>query len=272
MRPTIAISAIPRSVTTGYGLDTADTVVGVMVKGVLAAGAAPLVLPVTDPEITLDQIRAVDGIILAGGRDIAPEDATDSADWRRDRYELALWRQAWALGIPVLGICRGLQLVNVALGGTLKPHVEGHDAGPEHASLHHRVHIEPDSRLGQILGGNQDVNTLHHQSIEEVGTRLRVVARALDGCIEAAELPSDDGWFIGVQWHPELMLAQPGGQALFDALLAAAVGGCNRGPWSPSQAQRSKCLRDQGSLDKGLGTLRKSASERGDPGRASHRS
>jgi putative glutamine amidotransferase len=227
MVPVIAISSVPRNVPTGYGGDRADTVAAGVVAGVVDAGGIPLLLPVVDPSLAPHQLRAADALLLAGGQDLdLPETDLGGERWidpARDRHEFALWEEARRRRLPVLGVCRGLQLANVALGGTLQPHVDGHDAGDEHATRLHSVAVNPGTRLDALLPAREvDVNTIHHQTIGVLGSSLVACAHAPDGVVEAAEASSNGPWFVGVQWHPELIRELPAGQSLFDGLVRAA--------------------------------------------------
>lgn len=186
------------------------------------------------------RVDAASGVIVLGGADVDPAlygeqpygAHLDSADAGADRFEAALIRQAIAQGKPVFAICRGAQVLNVALGGTLvqdlgtgvhtRPEPEG--AEPESAEpeipapgmLEHEVSVAPGSRLAQIVGaGVHTVRSSHHQAVDQPGDGLVVTARAADGVVEAVELPG--AWVIGVQWHPEDAGADP---AMLRALLA----------------------------------------------------
>lgn len=223
----IAISSIPRPIETGYGPDHADTVVERAIAAIARSGAAPIVLPVTDPRLAAAQLDGVDGLILSGGHDLAiPSDEADADRWidhARDAHELALWRSAAERELPVLGICRGAQLVSHARGGETVAHIAGHDAGAAHETQTHEVRARPGTRLAAVCGTAPfPVNTIHHQAVGTPGEGLRVVASDAAGIIEAIETDEGSAWFIGVQWHPELMGAAPAGQGLFDALAAAA--------------------------------------------------
>ena len=227
MKAVVAITSVPRDVPTGYGGDRADTVSAGVVAGVVAAGGVPLLLPVVEPSLASEQLAGADALLLAGGQDLdLPETDLGTERWidpARDRHELALWGEARRRRMPILGICRGLQLANMALGGSLEPHIDGHDAGDEHATLLHPVAVNPGTRLATLLpDARPNVNTIHHQTIRELGHGLAACARAPDGTLEAAESVEDDAWFVGVQWHPELILGLPAGQSLFDGLVAAA--------------------------------------------------
>jgi len=205
------------------------------VDGVRAAGATPLVLPPGEaqPERLLDLL---DGLILAGGGDIAPaayggepHETIYSVSEERDRFEFTLARAALARNdVPLLCICRGMQVLNVVCGGTLHPHVPerfgdrvAHRVPPLQTSRH-TVRIEGESRLAQILGATEvEACSWHHQALDRVGQGLRALAWAEDGLIEAVEHTAHP-WCIGVQWHPEMQLDEPAERGLFAALVSAA--------------------------------------------------
>lgn len=162
-----------------------------------------------DAPFSLDGCR---GLVLSGGRDVDParygadpDSRTQAPDRARDDMEIALLRQALDRDIPVLGICRGVQLLNVALGGTLHQHIEGH-TGPEddHAAEVHDVIVRAGSRLAAVSGaGRMPVNSRHHQAVAVPAAGLRVVAQSpTDGVIEGLEHP-DKRFVVAVQWHPE---------------------------------------------------------------------
>jgi putative glutamine amidotransferase len=176
------------------------------------AGAVPLLL--TPTEHVEDVLDRIDALVLQGGGDVHPEyygselhPRTNTLDRRRDEFELALLRGARGRRMPVLGICRGIQLVNVGFGGTLVQHLPDvtdveHEALDRWDATAHPIEIEPGSRLSRILATERmDVNSVHHQALDRIGDGLRVAARALDGVVEAVESPDEP--VLAVQWHPE---------------------------------------------------------------------
>lgn len=213
---------------------------------VAAAGGVPVLLPPL-PGMSA-AVGRLDALILSGGGDLdpagygaAPHPETTRVHPGRDRAELDLLAAALAARVPVLGICRGLQIINTARGGTLRQHLPegGHRAGPGTFGSH-PVRVAPGSRLASLLGppddGGElwlDVPTAHHQAIGELGDGLVATAWAADGTIEAVEPADRDEPLIAVQWHPE----QGTDPRLFRALLAAARqradGSANRAPAEP---------------------------------------
>jgi putative glutamine amidotransferase len=181
-------------------------------------------------------MASLDGLLLTGGTDINPKrygrDNTGSAevDDARDELEFCLLRQALDAGVPVFAICRGLQLFNVAYGGTLVQHLSSTDvhrqkpgdAPPGRHPAAHRVWVAPETRLAGIVGaGGLDVNSRHHQAIESLGEGLTVSAISEDGVIEAIEL-SDAAFAVAVQWHPEdRILISEADRKLFEAFAGA---------------------------------------------------
>lgn len=205
-----------------------------------AAGAAPVMLPLfTDsPDALRDMYERLDGLLLPGGVDIhpssygeAPRAGLRRTDPPRDAVELSLARWALADGMPVLGLCRGLQVINVARGGTLIQDIATersgsgrHDFEPPEFSrdyLAHPIDVQQSSRLGDILGErNPLVNSMHHQAIGRLGEGLEITARAPDGVAEAVE--GGGRFTLGVQWHPESLTANAGARALFESFVAAS--------------------------------------------------
>jgi putative glutamine amidotransferase len=172
-----------------------------------------------------------DALLISGGLDVDPAlygqaraAETDDPDRDRDRLETGMLRQALDEDKPVLAICRGLQLFNVAQGGTLLQHIERHrQADPEKSAPSHTVQVDPGSRLAGLLGAkNVPVNSRHHQAVGEVSPAVSVTAVAEDGTIEALERPDKD-FAVAVQWHPENMAeSDPAQRQLFEGFIAAA--------------------------------------------------
>jgi putative glutamine amidotransferase len=204
-------------------------------------GALPVMIPLQMSEETLfGTFQRLDGLFLPGGEDIDPSAYGEerhpqlgAPDKERDRTELLLAHWALAEGMPLLGVCRGIQVINVVCGGTLyqdlhsqRPELEKHDYFPptfERFRVSHQVTIEPDSRLARALGSQHEVNSMHHQGIAKLGAGLRVVARAEDGLAEAVELPTLP-FAVGVQWHPEeLAKTDQHSSSLFTEFLRAAA-------------------------------------------------
>ena len=207
----------------------------VYAEAVSRAGGLPFVLPTLEPSDATEVLASLDGLILAGGGDVDPAlyGATPHAevggvDARRDRYEIALVREAARLGIPVLGICRGLQVINVARGGTLVQHIpdvtgENHRITEQAKEPVHSVSVVEGTLLEQILAtASVEVNSLHHQAVDVLGTGLVVAARAHDDMVEGITTTSPDERVVGVQWHPELLLGTPAGAELFDWMVEEA--------------------------------------------------
>jgi putative glutamine amidotransferase len=243
MRPRIGIT---RS-TNRCGDRDVEAVERAYVAAVSNAGGLPFVLPVLDPADAQDVVDGLGGLLLAGGGDVDPAcygEATGpevaGVDAGRDAYELALVRSARQRRVPVLGVCRGLQIANVAHGGSLIQHLpfvtsaEHRDDARSHEAVHPVV-VEPGTPFAALVGAPLvDVNSLHHQAVDRVGVGLSVVARGLDGTIEA--LASDDAGFVGVQWHPELLADMPVSGRLFEWLVDAAASEATR----PVRARRAR--------------------------------
>lgn len=191
------------------------------VDAILQAGGLPVVLPPTADEVALRaMVERLDGIMLAGGEDIAPVRYNEAEhpllgtiSYERDTAELPLARWAIGEGKPVLGICRGIQVLNVALGGSLWqdiiaqcPGSLDHEVGvktQDWETLNHLITLEPDSRMAEFLGTVEiGVNSLHHQAVKDLGSGLRIVGRAPDGVVEAIE-GTGTSFVMAVQCHPE---------------------------------------------------------------------
>jgi len=215
MRPLVVVTAITRRIrTTLPGESDHATVHRRFGQLVAKAGGVPVSAgPGADP---VELAARADAVVINGGGDVDPaaygaarHPRTSWVDPERDEFELALAREAVERGKPVLGVCRGLHVLNVSLGGTLVQHLPDvteldHDVrqGFEHPA--HEVALEPGSSAASLYGAERlEVNSVHHQAVEGLGAELAVGARAADGTIEAIE--SADGRAVGIQWHPELM-------------------------------------------------------------------
>ena len=200
------------------------------VEMVRAGGGEPVILPL---RASLD---GVDGLLLTGGDDMRGRRWGESNHPKatllhpaKERSDFALVRAADRRRLPILGICYGMQLVNVARGGSVIQHLPSHARRTAHA-----ISLEPDSRLAAFLGRRARVNSRHHQAIGRAGRRLRVTARASDGTIEAIE--STNGRFVvGVQWHPERMQRSAAQHRLVRAFVEATRRGARRPPTARSR-------------------------------------
>jgi putative glutamine amidotransferase len=211
------------------------------VRAVEAAGGLPLVLAPGRPEDAPEILDHVAALVLTGGADIDPRlygeerHATVQKVFpERDGFEVALVREALRRDLPLLAICRGHQVLNVATGGTLVQDIPSevtgagvHESDVERWQTSHEVEILPGTRLREILGTERvAVNSFHHQSVKQLGRELVLSARSADGVIEGIEMPRERKRFVvGVQWHPESFWDHPPGfQSLFEALVRAADG------------------------------------------------
>ncbi len=203
------------------------------VKAIRNNGGRPVLLPpggdVSEAEAT---VAVLDGVVIAGGGDINPaiygaakHPKTDVNAPDRDAWELAVAEAAVRQGVPLLGICRGAQMLNVACGGTLHQHIPdlvGHEvhAGLPHGFGLHKVRVTGGTVVASILPGGEffDVPTHHHQAVDKLGSGLAAVAWADDGIVEAIESTTPGEFLVGVQWHPE----QGDDPRLFGALITAA--------------------------------------------------
>jgi putative glutamine amidotransferase len=226
-RPVIGISAYDVPVAFGQWTDVQSVVVpATYTASVARAGGMPVAIPPLDGSTEL--VDLLDGLVFTGGPDVNPAvyghdphpESTGFHD-QRDRAELALIREALRRNMPVLGICRGMQLLNVALGGDLHQHLgsDTHKGLPGRYTFHD-VTVEPGTRLADVLGAGTRTHSCHHQAPDRLGAGLRVSARAEDGTVEAVEQPAA-GLVLGVLWHPEEDEVR--GAPLFEELVAQAT-------------------------------------------------
>jgi len=223
MKPIIGITPSAQLDTLAHGTFLRYCMSAPYVRAVATAGGVPMVLP-PQPDSTEELLAVIDGLLLSGGPDVDParygddyvHPATYGIDPDRDQFEIDLFNAALARGIPTFGICRGIQVMNVALGGTLIQDVSTEHPGA--ADIGHRQHERglEDSAVGHELSavdssplpifGNHDlsVNSFHHQAIRDIAPELIPVAYSPDGLVEAVVLRGNPEVF-GVQWHPELM-------------------------------------------------------------------
>lgn len=232
-RPFIAITATTRSETPSE--PPRVRLNGAYVDAVVRAGGTPCVAPVMDPAHAAEVLGPAGALLLTGGEDVAPDLFGQSArpglgrvTRDRDEWEIALVHAARARGLPVLAVCRGIQVLNVALGGTLIqdiprecPGAMAHQQQEGRSARTHAIACTPGSRLAALLGDGASVNSMHHQAIAVAAPGLRVTATAPDGVIEAVEWTGSDWWALGVQWHPEELDGRDAG--LFVAVVEAAT-------------------------------------------------
>lgn len=190
------------------------------INAVIKAGGVPMIIPVnTHEEIVKKQIQLIDGLILSGGADVNPvlyneEPSTDIEYYHPDidKFDLIAIDIAIELNKPILGICRGTQILNVSQGGSLyqdTSHIEGnyikHNQSTKSYQGSHTITINSESKISKVLGTDLLVNSYHHQSVKNVGKNLIPVAYSKDGVVEAIEMKNKK-FIVGVQWHPELMV------------------------------------------------------------------
>jgi putative glutamine amidotransferase len=220
-----------------------------MVKSVWRSGAVPVpVVDLEDDDALGHAVEEIDGLLLTGGADVAPQSYGETplkpawgGDAHRDAYERRLVELSLAAGKPVFGLCRGIQLLNVALGGTLyqdiQTQIEGslvHRDWHRYDDLGHDIRIDAGSAVGKLYGGASElaVNSIHHQALKELGEGLTATAWAPDGIVEAVQDFRDGRWILGVQWHPEwlepdrvqsdeIAKGWADGRVLFDAFIEA---------------------------------------------------
>lgn len=226
-----------------YGLNQA------YINAIVRAGGVPIIVVRPDEEALAELLKFVDGIFLAGGHDVDPKEYgeerkayTCDVDQDRDRIELALVRHAQEKNIPFFGVCRGLQVMNIALGGTLyqdvfmeMPEAITHDLHADtggkpfpRSMLGHEIVLNENSQLAEIVGIEKfEVNSLHHQGIKKLASMLSAAGTAPDGLIEAIEM-TDHPFFLGVQWHPEEL-----DNDISEKLFGAFIDACNTAKGTP---------------------------------------
>jgi putative glutamine amidotransferase len=227
--PRIGLTCYREPARWGVWDEPADLLPTSYTRAVSEAGGAPLLLPPGAPASVAAVLDGLHGLLIAGGADVDPDRYnqargrhTDQPRTDRDGWELALVDGALARRMPVLAICRGLQVLNVALGGDLVQHLPdqlGSDLHCPTVGVHgrHPVALAAGTRLAALLGKQAVVASYHHQAIDRLAPPLTATGWAPDGTVEAVEL-ADAGWVIGVQWHPEVF----DGQRLFAAFVQAA--------------------------------------------------
>lgn len=195
-------------------------------EGIRQVGGLPLVIPVGDESLVKDYVDTIDKLILTGGQNVHPqfygeEKTIESDDYNleRDQFELALLKEALRQNKPIMAICRGVQLVNVAFGGTLNQEIEGHWQGLPFGTSH-RIETVENSVVAQLFGKESQVNSVHRQSIKDLAPNFRITARdPRDQTVEAIE-SIDEHRIIGLQWHPEFLInEEEGNLELFEYLL-----------------------------------------------------
>jgi putative glutamine amidotransferase len=228
VRPLIGLTAYRTHAAWGVWHTPAALLPHAYADHVTAAGGVPVLLPIAADDAAPAVIARLDGLILSGGPDIepvrygaAPDPFAERSQADRDTWESALLMAALQADLPVLGICRGLQLINVCLGGTLHQHLPDLAGGERHRPAPGvygtvRVRLDTDALPGSLLGEGVDVPCHHHQAIDKLGSGLVASAWAQDGTIEAAWVPRRK-FLVGVQWHPEVR----DDPALFTALVKA---------------------------------------------------
>lgn len=236
--PRIGLTAWCRTLPTATGPTPLHAVSRYYVAAVEKAGGIPLLLPAVEPALVADVLDVIDGLIVTGGEDVGSDHYGEPAhlkaqrpDPKRDAFEIEALRLADERDLPTFCICRGIQILNVARGGSLiqdvpdlvegRPQHMRQDLWNQHA---HPVDIEPGSRLAGMFGRCRlEVNTLHHQAVDRLGKGLRPVAWAPEGLVEAVEDERAERFLIGVQWHPEnLFDDHPEQLAPFRALVEEA--------------------------------------------------
>jgi putative glutamine amidotransferase len=237
VKPIVGVTSVPKMAHSGYGDTPHESAPELYLDALVTAGATTVILPVhAEPDERL--FSRCDGFLLTGGGDVAPSlyagkpsERVYGVDDKRDSYELALVDYAVRNDVPLLAICRGIQILNVALGGTLVVDIPTDLEGAlRHLDLEHWtgtahvVSIAPGSAVSKHVGEELEVNSMHHQGVATPGDGLEAVAWAPDGMVEAVERP-DKRFIVGIQWHPECLGADHPAFGLFEGFVAAAGDG-----------------------------------------------
>jgi putative glutamine amidotransferase len=235
-KPVVGVTSIPKEAMSGFGPNPHETVPEFYLRMLALAGAAPIVLPVHAGR-NEDVQSVLDAVVLTGGGDVdpmaygrEPGPTVYGVDSSRDDVEFRLVRWAVDGDIPLLAVCRGVQAMNVALGGSLVQDITTEVAGAldhvrtdHHEGPVHAVRIASDSLLAELLGSDAaEVNSMHHQAVEAAGKNVRVVATAPDGVVEGIEVRGT-GFALGVQWHPECLGREDPSFGIFEGLVRAAA-------------------------------------------------
>jgi putative glutamine amidotransferase len=209
-------------------------------KALLAVGVKPEEVEVVSPSHpSIPDIKGYDGVLFTGGKDINPKYYEEAVkypglvqiDAKRDAFEFELFDRAHRHGLPILGICRGIQMINVKFGGTLYQDLKNSDTtverehmqsppAPRSEPTHVVILTDPESRLAETFKGSCRVNSLHHQAIKRLGRGLKVTAHSEDGLVEAVESADAYPFLMAVQWHPEEMVDRPEQRKLFEKFVA----------------------------------------------------
>jgi gamma-glutamyl-gamma-aminobutyrate hydrolase PuuD len=240
MKPIIGITGRPQCVPAAAIQIKAYLAGHTYTDSIRHGGGIPVILVPVDADEIDDVLDRVDGLLFTGGGDISPaaygaepEESVRGINIERDTFEFELVRRARERKMPVMGICRGMQVINVALGGTLiqdlPSHTGVHDhdvAGEGVYEPHLQAEVAVGTRLSTVVGaGLHSINSIHHQAVDELGEGLSVVASAIDGTVEAIDHADTEWPFIAVQWHPEFLAMRDDGTSheLFAALVGDAA-------------------------------------------------
>jgi putative glutamine amidotransferase len=226
-RPVIGLTTYAEEARFGLNDTFAAVLPLAYVHAVHSTGGRAVLITPDDPDT--DVLDGLDGIIFTGGSDVDPSlygatpHPTTVVKPERDAAEAMLMRAALDADLPLLAICRGMQALNVARGGTLHQHLPGHRQTAPATTSTHAVSIRAGSRLARVLGREElQVNSFHHQAVDTLGRGLRAVAHSADGTVEAVEAPGAR-FVLAVQWHAEALAGEPRHRALFEALVSAAT-------------------------------------------------